>query len=131
MSIKRWRKADEILTICSFCLTIEKVGSGFLYHNAGQDAPPTGLVSYGSRYNPTAVLLYKVELRARLKNWNQSDSGLMKKVFSESVVASSTPSRSLSPSLSAQLIPRWGLGSRDCGVSTHLQNLYRTHYPFA
>ena len=63
MSIKRWRKADEILTICSFCLTIEKVGSGFLYHNAGQDAPPTGLVSYGSRYNPTAVLLYKVELR--------------------------------------------------------------------
>ena len=48
----------------------------------------------------------------------------MKKVFSECVVASSTPSRSLSPSLSAQLIPRWGLGSRDCGVSTHLQDLY-------
>ena len=67
MSIKRWRKADEILTICSFCLTIEKVGSGFLYHNAGQDAPPTGLVSYGSRYNPTAVLLYKVELRQTSK----------------------------------------------------------------
>ncbi len=28
MSIKRWRKAREILTIWSFWLTIEKVGSG-------------------------------------------------------------------------------------------------------
>ena len=29
---------------------------------AEQDAPPTGLVLYGSRYNPIVVLLYKVEL---------------------------------------------------------------------
>ena len=30
---------------------------------AGQDAPPTGLVLYGFPYNPTIVLLYKVELK--------------------------------------------------------------------
>ncbi len=34
---------------------------------AEQDAPPTGLVLYGSRYNPIVVLLYKVEMRACLK----------------------------------------------------------------
>ncbi len=29
---------------------------------SGQDAPPTGLFLYGFPYNPTVVLLYKVEL---------------------------------------------------------------------
>ena len=33
---------------------------------AGQDAPPTGLVLYGFSYDPTVVLLYKVELSACL-----------------------------------------------------------------
>ena len=28
------------------------------------------------------------------------------------------------------LSPRWGLGTRGFGVSTHLQDLYRTHYSF-
>ena len=29
------------------------------------------------------------------------------------------------------LSPLWGLGARGSGVSTHLQDLYRTHYSFA
>ena len=33
--------------------------------------------------------------------------------------------------LVVHLSPRWGLGTRGFGVSTHLQDLYRTHYPFA
>ena len=35
---------------------------------AGQDAPPTGLVLYGFPYNPTVVLLYKVEHRKHILN---------------------------------------------------------------
>ena len=75
-----------ILSVFCRLQTIEKVGSGFQYHAdnvcwvslefrcclAGQDAPPTGLVLYGFPYNPTVVLLYKVELRTCLKSPNLS-----------------------------------------------------------
>ena len=67
MVIKRWTKTGKILTIWLFCLTIEKVGVVSNTITTGQDAPPTGLVLYGSRYNPTVVLLYKVELSQALQ----------------------------------------------------------------
>ena len=45
--------------------------------DAGQDAPPTGLVLHGFSFNPTVVRLHRVELtrcaayesRLRLHNW--------------------------------------------------------------
>ena len=54
--------------VCYLRETFEKVSAVSSTITAGQDAPPTGLVLRGFLYNPTVVLLYKVELRACLNN---------------------------------------------------------------
>ena len=85
MSIKRLRKAGEILTIWLFWLTFEKVADGFQYHHgeardlygisiaflirsldrslSARLIPAYGFGVYGFPYSPTVLLLYKVELK--------------------------------------------------------------------